>query len=87
MGEDADVLTFVQAERRRADTQGPFGGWHRGTLLEALLRTLSRNPTQIDDAARLISDLERTPEGKELLPEGLSKIWEPVWAARETLRS
>lgn len=88
MGEGADVLTFLQAERRDGMTaQGPFGGWHRGTLLEALLRTLSRNPTQIDDVARLISDLKRTPEGKELLPEGLIEIWEPVWAAREALRS
>lgn len=88
MGEGADVLTFLQAERRDGMTaQGPFGGWGRGTLLEALLRTLSRNPRQIDDAARLISDLERTPGGKELLPEGLREIWEPVWAAREALRS
>jgi len=88
MGEGADALTFLQAERRDGMTaQGPFGGWGQGTLLEALLRTLSRNPRQIDDVARLISDLERTPEGKELLPKGLSEIWEPVWAAREALRS
>ena len=88
MGEGADALTFLQAERRDGMTaQGPFGGWGRGTLLEVLLRTLSRNPRQIDDVARLISDLQRTPEGKELLPEGLTEIWEPVWAAREALRS
>ncbi|MDE2752223.1 MAG: hypothetical protein OXI83_06575, partial [Gemmatimonadota bacterium] len=88
MGEGADVSTFLQAERRDGMTaQGPFGGWGQGTLLEALLRTLSRNPRQIDDVARLISDLEKTPEGKELLPKGLSEIWEPVWAAREALRS
>ena len=88
MGEGADVLTFVQAERRGGmTTQGSFGGWGQGTLLEALLRSLSRNPRRIDDVARLISDLERTPEGKDLLPEGLNEIWEPVWAARETLRS
>lgn len=88
MGEGADVLAFVQAGRRDGmTTQGSFGGWDQGTLLEALLRSLSRNPRQIDDVARLISDLERTPEGKELLPEGLSEIWEPVWAAREALRS
>ena len=88
MGEGADVLTFVEAERRDGPTtQGPAGGWDRATLLEALLRSLSRNPGQIDDAARLISDLESTPEGRDLLPEGLSEIWEPVWAAREALRS
>ena len=88
MGEGADVLPFVQAVRRDStNTPEPIGGWHRGTLLEALLRSLSRNPRQIDDVARLISDLDRTPEGRDLLPEGLNEIWEPVWAAREALRS
>ena len=88
MGEGADVSTFLQQERREGATaQGSFGGWSHGTLLEALLRSLSRNPGQIDDAARLIADLERTPEGRELLPARLKEIWEPVWAAREALRS
>ena len=88
MGEGADVLAFVQAGRRdRMTTQGSFGGWDQAALLEALLRSLSRNPRQIDDVARLISDLERTPEGKNLLPEGLKEIWEPVWAARESLEA
>ena len=86
MGEGADVLTFVQAGRRDG-TPGSFVGWDQGTLLEALLRSLSRNPRRIDDAARLIADLKRTPEGEELLPKGLKEIWEPVWAAREALRS
>ena len=88
MGEGADVWTFVQAARRDGTApQGSFGGWDQATLLEALLRCLSRNPERIDDVGRLISDLGRTPEGKNLLPEGLNEIWEPVWAAREALRS
>ena len=88
MGEGADVSAFVQTARRDGPpTPGSSRGWDRGALLEALLRSLSRNPGQIDAAARLISDLERTPEGRDLLPEGLNEIWEPVWAAREALRS
>ena len=88
MDEGADVSAFVQAAHRD-DTrfEGAFGGWHDTALLEALLQSLSRNPGRIDEAARLIADLGRTPEGKELLPEGLSEIWEPVWAAREALES
>ena len=87
MGEGADVSAFVEAVRRDdTDTQESFGGWDRTTLLEALLLSLSSNPRRIDEAARLISDLERTPEGKKLLPEGLNEIWEPVWAAREELK-
>ena len=88
MGEGADVSAFVEAARGGdKESPGTFGGWDQGTLLEALLRSLSDNPRQIDDAARLIADLEKTPEGRDLLPEGLDEIWEPVWAARKALRS
>ncbi|MCY4370293.1 MAG: phospholipase D family protein [bacterium] len=88
MGEGADASAFVQAAQRDGTTsQGSFGGWDQAALLEAFLRCLSRNPERIDDVARLISDLERTPEGQDLLPEGMKEIWEPVWAAREALRS
>ena len=88
MGEGADVSAFVQAARRDGTAQqGSFGGWDQGTLLETLLRSLSHNPRRIDDAARLISDLQKTPEGKNLLPIGLNEIWEPVWAVRKALKS
>ena len=88
MGEGADVSAFVQAARRDGKApQGSFGSWDQATLLEALLQSLSRNPRRIDEAARLIADLGRTPEGKDLLPEGLYEIWAPVWAAREALKS
>ncbi len=88
MGEGADVSAFVEAARRSdKNYRGTFAGWDQGTLLEALLRSLSHNPKQIDDAARLIADLGKTPEGRDLLPEGLNEIWEPVWAARKTLKS
>ena len=88
MGEGADVSAFVEAARRDdKDNRRTFAGWDQGTLLEALLRSLSHNPRQIDDAARLIADLGKTPEGRKLLPEGLGEIWEPVWAARKALKS
>ena len=87
MDEGADVSAFVQAAHR--DDTGSarsFGRWHEAGLLEALLRSLSRNPGRIDEAARLIADLGRTEEGQDLLPEGFAEIWKPVWAAREALR-
>ena len=87
-GEGADVSAFVKAGRREgSDASGSFEGWGQTALLEALLRSLSHDPGRIDNVRRLIADLERTPEGKKLLPKGLSDIWEPVWAARETLKS
>lgn len=88
MGEGADVSAFVDAARRSdRDAPDTFVGLDQGTLLEALLRSLSHNPRQIDDAARLIADLGKTPKGRELLPESLDEIWEPVWAARKALKS
>lgn len=57
-------------------------GWDEPTLLEALLEGLVRNPKRLDQAARLIEDLSRTEEGRELLPPGLEEIWKPVWQAR-----
>ena len=87
MEEGADVSAFVEAAG--SDSNGAdrsFGGWNEAFLLEALLLSLSRNPNRIDEAARLIDDLGNTGEGRDLLPEGLSRIWEPVWAAREALR-
>lgn len=85
--EGADVSAFVDAAGKDERSAGrSFAGWAEPTLLESLLQSLSRNPDRIEQAARLISDLSRTPEGRELLPEGLDAIWEPVWAARERLR-
>ena len=88
MDEGADLPAFVEsAGRGETAPQGTFGGWDQAALLETLLRSLSRNPERIDHAARVIVDLGSTPEGRELLPERLNEIWEPVWAAREALRS
>ncbi len=88
MDEGDDVSAFIK-EARRDDSAyaGSFGGLDQAALLEALLRSLSRNPERIDQAAHLIADLRRTPEGEDLLPNDLNKIWGPVWAAREALKS
>ena len=88
MDEGADVSAFIRAARRdESASAGQFGGLEQAALLEALLRSLSRNPERIDQAARLIADLRSTPEGEDLLPNDLNKIWEPVWTAREALKS
>ena len=84
MGEGADVSAFVQVGE--GSFRGSFGGWDRAALLEALLRCLSHSPSRLDEAAALIADLTSTPEGEDLLPEGLNEIWEPVWAARQELQ-
>ena len=88
MDEGADASAFLQAAGGdEQGVQGSFGGWDDTALLEALLRSLSRNPERIDQAAGLIADLRSKPEEEDLLPEGLGEIWEPIWAARQALRS
>jgi hypothetical protein len=69
------------------------GSWREGRrpggggfpLLETMLRALDRDPTKLDEVARLIADLQRTPEGAALLPAELDAIWAPVQAVREEL--
>ena len=52
-------------------------------LLEELVRALSRSPEKIDRIARVVEALERTPEGKDVLPEGFDAIWSALVEARE----
>jgi len=55
-------------------------------LLESLLRTLHRQPTQLKRVADLLDDLHKAPNGSELLSNDFQRIWEPIWkAAQETL--
>ena len=49
-------------------------------LLESLLRSLSRNPTDLTRVGDLLNDLGRTPEGARLVPEEFVRLWEPISA-------
>lgn len=52
-------------------------------LLEALLRTLSRDPARLDQVNRLICDLQSDGDDESFVPQGLLEIWEPIWAAAQ----
>jgi hypothetical protein len=66
-------------------TNGAMPGF--SPVFEALVRALDRNPARLDEIHRLIHDLPRTAEGDDLLPNGFDAIWQPIWTARERLRS
>ncbi len=86
MDEGADVSMFIQASHDpEARPTGPFGGPAEATLLELLLRSLDASPDRIDHVGRLIADLSRTSEGRDLLPEDLDVIWKPIQAVRQEL--
>jgi hypothetical protein len=62
------------------------GGALELPLLESMVRTLARDPGRLDHVARLVADLRTRPEGRDLLPDGFERVWDPIWTAREGLR-
>jgi len=60
-------------------------------LFEALIKALNRNPAQLDRIHSLVTDLrqcsEDESEDKPMLPDNFDEIWEPIYAARQTLDS
>jgi len=53
-------------------------------LLETMLRALDRDPETLVAVQQLIADLSATPEGCELLPDGLLAVWKPISEALST---
>lgn len=55
-------------------------------LLEAMLKALSNNPTQLDRIESLVKDLRHIPEDEQpLLPNDFDDIWSPIYAVRQSL--
>ncbi len=68
-------------------TNGQCLDWEQGLnleapLLESMLKALSHDPGKLDRVGRFLEDLQRTPEGRELLPEGLDRVWPSIWKVR-----
>ena len=63
------------------------GAWSEGftgeTLLEDLMRAAARDPERLKPVRRLIDDLRKTEEGREIVPDELFAVWSAV---EETLR-
>jgi hypothetical protein len=78
---EPDGLTDVLDVLEGADP----GDWYHqaavAPLLEALLRTLARDPGRLEQVRHLIDDLRADPEGQALFLPHLLEIWEPIWAA------
>ncbi len=54
-------------------------------LFESMVKALAHDPAKLDQIARLVDDLRKTPEGQQLLPEGFDSVWKPIWSARQRL--
>ena len=66
---------------------GEGGAWGEGfageTLLEDMVRAAARDPERLKPVRRLIDDLRKTEEGREIVPDDLFAVWSAV---EETLR-
>ena len=84
----SDLLGIISALGGRSlfKDLGGFGSLSF-PLLELMLDSLATDPKQIDKVQGLIEDLRKTPEGKELLPDHFDSVWDPIWEARQQLRS
>jgi hypothetical protein len=69
------------------ESSGDWGfGGGSGALLEPMVRALARNPGRLDDIARLVDDLSKTPDGQARIPAEFADVWDSLWAVREGLR-
>lgn len=78
-GEEAGewTNTALQLSGLDGDAQGTlFVG--EASLFESLLRTLHRDPAQLERIERLLEDLRDSPD---MIPEGFERIWHPIRAA------
>jgi hypothetical protein len=87
---DARELMELIAEGDGPDPNGSSSGHEafapQFPLLEAMLKALSNNPSQLDRIESLVKDLRQIPDDEQqLLPDDFEEIWNPIYAVRQTL--
>ncbi len=84
--DEANLASLFAAASGSA-ANGVFGDSLGASLLESLLQALDRRPDQIDEVEQLVLDLEKSTEGRRLLPEDFDEVWKPIIDARRRHRS
>lgn len=84
--EEGGINANLLARFAKGDA-GALQSWFDTPLFESLIRCLDRSPQQLDEVWALLKDLGSTETGQALIPPGLSEIWAPIWAARQSLRA
>jgi hypothetical protein len=82
LGNLDDALAYVE---------GTAHGWEDGAkqmipflseaLLEPLVRTFARDPDRLHEIDRLLKDLQASPHGVQVVPDGWDEIWTPIFSA------
>ena len=55
-------------------------------LMEKMVQAVDRDPESIDRIAAVIRELEKTEDGRNLLPKDLDRVWKPVVEACRMIR-
>ncbi|MGI8519434.1 MAG: phospholipase D family protein [Actinomycetota bacterium] len=78
----SDAQGLLNDVQREGKAEWGFNGGGGEALLEPMVRALARNPSRLDDIARLVDDMSKTSEGKGRIPAAFSEVWESLWAIR-----
>ena len=70
-----DLATLLSGKAEGAEQTTSFP-----CLLETMLRTLHREPAQLERVASLLESLRKSPGGSALLTPEFQTVWEPIWA-------
>ena len=81
-----DVQGFLASMEGDEGAAFGFIGAGNSPVFESLLKALSTDPARLDHVARLLDDLEKTPDAASRLPDGFLRIWQPIWEARQALK-
>ncbi len=73
--EGLHVIDFTNQMGGPGHGKPPLSYLGQSTLLESLLKALDRHPSSVEQVARIIEDLRKTPKGRELIPDGFETIW------------
>ncbi|MYI77520.1 MAG: hypothetical protein F4077_07145 [Gammaproteobacteria bacterium] len=78
LGENHD--DWIVSSENGTKVQDVFykAGFALETLLEDLLRVVSRHPDRLEPFQKLIANLNETPEGRALIPKKLETLWQAV---------
>lgn len=73
------TVAWGRGGESRQGQSGGLGHWLGAeTLLEDLLRAASRDPERLKPIRRLIDDLRKTDEGRQIVPNDLLAAWDAV---------
>lgn len=78
LGENHDDWLVPAADGTQRYDVFDHAGLAMETLLEDLLRIVSRHPKRLEPFQKLMSNLKKTPEGRALIPKDLEELWKAV---------